>query len=204
MILGLTGRKRSGKSTAARYLVDNHGFVEISFAGPLKRMALAINPVIGWNWDPVHEDGGEVYLADVVECFGWEYAKDQFPEARRFLQRLGTEGVRGHIGEDTWIDLVELEIQRTWGIVPYGFIPGDKPYPPIVVSDVRFENEATLVREWGGEVVEIRRPSARDFVANEHASEHRVRADRTVTNIDGEPEIAFDLLSAIVADIGDE
>lgn len=106
MIIGLTGRKRSGKSTAARYLVEDHGFTELSFAEPLKRMALAVNPIIGFRSTP---DGVQrVYLSDVVHEIGWECAKDEYPEVRRFLQLLGTEGVRDHIGQDTWVNLAEL------------------------------------------------------------------------------------------------
>lgn len=40
IIIGLTGLAGAGKSTAAQFLVAEHGFSRVPFAGPLKRMAL--------------------------------------------------------------------------------------------------------------------------------------------------------------------
>lgn len=40
IIIGLTGLAGAGKSTAARFLEEEHGFSRVPFAGPLKRMAL--------------------------------------------------------------------------------------------------------------------------------------------------------------------
>lgn len=40
IIIGLTGLAGAGKSTAARFLEQEHGFSRVPFAGPLKRMAL--------------------------------------------------------------------------------------------------------------------------------------------------------------------
>ena len=41
IIIGLTGLAGAGKSTAARFLSEEHGFTVLPFTGPLKRMALA-------------------------------------------------------------------------------------------------------------------------------------------------------------------
>ena len=38
MILGLTGLKGSGKDTAAKYLVEKHGWVNVKFADTLENM----------------------------------------------------------------------------------------------------------------------------------------------------------------------
>lgn len=37
MIIGLSGKKASGKSTVANYLTQTHRYKELSFADPLKR-----------------------------------------------------------------------------------------------------------------------------------------------------------------------
>lgn len=188
MIIGLTGRKRSGKSTAARYLVEDHGFTELSFAEPLKRMALAVDPIIGFRSTP---DGGQrVYLSDVVHEIGWECAKDEYPEVRRFLQRLGTEGVRDHIGQDTWVNLAELEIIR---VIRENTKAGGVAQANIVFADVRFENEADLIRDWGGVVIEVYRPSQGD-PEPEHSSENGVRSDCSVVNREGDLEALFAVL----------
>lgn len=42
IFIGLTGLAGAGKSTAAQFLAVEHGFTRLSFAGPLKQMALDI------------------------------------------------------------------------------------------------------------------------------------------------------------------
>lgn len=37
-IVGIKGRAGSGKSTAARHLVEEHGYVRVAFAAPLRRL----------------------------------------------------------------------------------------------------------------------------------------------------------------------
>jgi dephospho-CoA kinase len=39
-IIGLSGRADSGKTTVARYLVEQYGFVRTAFGDPLKQMLL--------------------------------------------------------------------------------------------------------------------------------------------------------------------
>lgn len=194
MIIGLTGKKRSGKSTVARHLVENHGFVELSFAQPLKDMALAVNPVVDWESFEIGSMEGFVRhhivtsrLADVVTAYGWEGAKDLFPEVRRFLQRLGTDGVRGHLGEDTWVDLMRSAIEK---------VPEDQN---IVIADVRFENEADVVREardaTEGQIISIQRPGFDG--SDDHASEKGVWSDFVVTN-DGSIENLTHLVETLL------
>ena len=45
-ILGLVGRKQSGKDTFAQRLVEEHGYTRLAFADPLKAVALAANPIV--------------------------------------------------------------------------------------------------------------------------------------------------------------
>ena len=190
MIIGLAGRKRSGKSTAARYLVENHGVTELSFADPLKRMALAVDPRVGPESDPVR-------LSEAVGVWGWEEAKDRFPEVRRFLQRLGTEGVRDHIGQDTWVNLAELEIIR---VIRENEQVDQVAESNIVFADIRFENEAALIREWGGVVIEVYRPSQGD-PEPEHSSEAGVRADHLAVNPEGDKNVLFSVLDYCVSKV---
>lgn len=42
IFIGITGLAGAGKSTAAQFLVEEHGFTRLPFAGPLKKMALEI------------------------------------------------------------------------------------------------------------------------------------------------------------------
>lgn len=47
MILGIAGRKGSGKDTVGDYLVARHGFVRVAFADPVKRVARDLWPHLG-------------------------------------------------------------------------------------------------------------------------------------------------------------
>lgn len=198
MILGLTGRKRSGKSTVARLLVERHGFRELSFAARLKRMAADVNPMVHYidtlNLSDTDREllasgvtPGPVYLLDALRVLGEERAKDELPEVRRFYQRLGTEGVRGNLGEDTWVNIAEREIRAA------GYARR------LVFPDVRFDNEARLIRRFGGTVVEVQRPAAIPDTVDNHRSEQlEVTPDRVVTNFEGEPESAFNEIVKIL------
>ncbi|WDS51661.1 deoxynucleoside monophosphate kinase [Microbacterium phage Barnstormer] len=176
-LIGLIGKKRTGKNHAAR-LLARFGYEEAAFADPLRDLASAINPIVGHRteecWD--YGYGGElvrvgdevipVYYNDAIAAYGYERAKEVFPGFREFLQRLGTEGIRNTLGDkyglrellgdDVWIVLAEKRIDAA-----------DKP---LVFTDVRFPNEAALIARKGGTTVRIVRPEL-PASEDEHASE---------------------------------
>jgi hypothetical protein len=124
MIIGLSGYAQSGKDTVAKYLVENHGFERVAFADPIRDLLYEMNPTVGFE-----VDGGGWDLQYVVDRDGWDEAKKD-PEIRRLLQTLGV-GARNIIDTDLWI----IKALRT--------MSGDGNY---VVTDVRFQNEATALR----------------------------------------------------------
>lgn len=154
-VIGLSGRAGAGKDTLAQILYLQHGYVRHAFADPLRDMALAIDPTV------IAPEYGAERLSDVVRWDGWDEAK-QIPDVRRFLQRLGTEGVRDHLGADTWVRLTEQRIAAS-------------DAPAIVLTDVRYPNEVALVRRLGCLWVWIERPGAN--AAAGHVSEEALRAE---------------------------
>lgn len=167
-LIGLMGRAQAGKDTAAEALVAA-GWQRVAFADPLRELAYRTDPVV----ETVHDGGtAHVRLSWLVDRLGWDAAK-MFPDVRRLLQRLGAEGVRGVIGDDTWIGLAVDAIgrHRASGV-------------PVVVTDVRFPNEADVIRRLGGVVVGVVRPGHAP-VASTHPSETEQAAiapDATVVN----------------------
>lgn len=142
MLIGIGHVARVGKSVAASALVRDLGFKEVSFAGPLKDLAFKINPVVvSANALTNVQTGSNRYQA-IVSRYGLDDAKVQFPEVRRFLQDLGG-AVRDMFGEDFWSD-------RAFGEA--------KKWPDVVISDVRYPNEAEQVKALGGKLVRIDRP----------------------------------------------
>lgn len=167
-LIGITGRATAGKDSVGHILVEEHGYTRFAFADALKSMALALDPIISFDED-VCDDVQPKRLGDIVTNLGWEVAKTS-PEVRRLLQVLGTEGVRDHIGEDAWIRAAGMKMRRAgW------------PDSRIVLTDVRFPNEAMFVREHGGEMWRVER----DVPKLDHASESQVdalRVDFTICN----------------------
>lgn len=184
-LVGLIGKKRVGKDTFAATLVEEFGFVRVAFADPLKEMALTIDPVIAYG--KREEDGTwtEPYrLSEAVAEEGWELTKDQWPEPRRFLQRLG-DGVR-QFDPEFWL---RAGLTQAWTYrhgypesQPAGVIGMFRPRS-VVITDVRYPNEADAIREAGGILVRIVRPGVAD--GDTHASETALDdydANRTVNN----------------------
>ena len=166
-LIGIAGKKRSGKDTVAKAL-EPFGYQRVGFADELKKMALEINPVIAAeedasNWPP---SPIAVRLGDMVAALGWEDAKDDTPEVRKFLQELGTS-VRDR-DRSFWVRAAFMRVNPALAD-GYG----------VVVPDVRFPNEVDAIRRAGGAVVLVVRPGRPDD-GDRHVSE---------TALDG---IAFD------------
>ncbi len=138
MLLGITGKMRVGKDTAASYLIEKHGFTRVAFADPLKSLALLVDPIIA--------EGGLGYLrlSDVIREMGAEGAKS-IPEVRRLYQELGN-GVRT-LQDTFWVDVAAGNIRT---LLDEG--------KRVVVTDVRYPNEANRITALGGEIARITRP----------------------------------------------
>ena len=143
MIIGLSGYARSGKDTVAELLVLNYEFKRVAFADGIRDALIALNPIL--------HDGHR--LNEIVQMYGWDVAKSK-DEVRRLLQVMGTEVGRKLINEDVWV-------WRLFNTI------GDNER--IVIPDVRFPNEANMVKDRGGEVWRINRHN--HTAINDHVSE---------------------------------
>lgn len=137
-VIGLGYTARVGKDTVADYLVGEWGFRKVSLADPVRELALAINPHV-WTWD-----GDIVKLSEMVDEIGWEAAKGD-PSVRRILIGIG-EGARNVIDPDVWLKAMTNQLRK-------GGTDDDR----IVISDVRYANEASWVRRNNGTLVRIQR-----------------------------------------------
>ena len=105
-------------------------------------------------------------LKDVARALGWDGNKDD--SGRAFLQTLG-ESVRNNVHRDVWVWAAKQRIESVDG--------------PVVVTDVRYPNEADMIHELGGVLVRIDRPGVGPI--NGHESESFVAslpADRVIVN----------------------
>lgn len=145
MLIGLVGLAQSGKDTAAAHLVERGDFVRVAFADPLREMLYALNPIVSFDgFEPVVYP---VRLVETVDQCGWDEAK-QIPEVRGLLQRLGTEAMRA---QDPY-----FWIRRAGDNIHEARRAGKH----VVVTDVRFINEADFIVENGGHIIEVFRGTA--------------------------------------------
>lgn len=148
MIIGLCGFRGSGKDTVGAYLIKQHGYERRAFADPLKKSIANLFGIPFSEVDRMKSD--ESYRVTI--SIGYEHSiQTVTPNVnlswREFLQRYGTEAHRDvpEMGNDFWVDLT----------LPHNgyYINRD-----IVVTDVRFENEARRIEYLGGIIVQVKRP----------------------------------------------
>lgn len=147
MIIGLSGYAQSGKDTVANILVEKHGYRRVAFADPIRNLLYEMDPLLEAS------NSIDYRLQDLVDFYGWDKVKVQYPEVRRLLQELGV-GARKLFGDTFWINEALSDVA-----------PQDK----VVVSDVRFENEAKWIQEFKGQIWRVKRMGT-DAV-NDHVSE---------------------------------
>ena len=149
MIIGLTGYAQSGKDTVAKILVENYGYTRVAFADKIRDFLYEMNPMVD------NVAGEPIFLKERVDRDGWEVAKTN-PHVRRALQNAGVSA-RKVFGEDFWIDRSLVSILRNENTV---------------ITDVRFINEADVVKHQAGQVWRIKRLGV-DAV-NAHVSESQM------------------------------
>ena len=155
MIIGLTGYARSGKDEVAKILVEEFGYKRVAFADKIKTLLYETNPQVGGN-----------RLQHLVSTYGWDVAKSQ-PEVRHLLQTLGVSA-RKIFGENFWVDQAILNVH---------------PSERIVISDVRFENEAERIQSLSGQIWRIKRTGVQ--AVNAHVSETQMdgyKVDKILQN----------------------
>lgn len=120
-IIGIVGKKRSGKDTVADYLVQNYGYIKLSFASPLKEIIKTL-----FDFDDEQINGNEKEIIDDY----WNITP------RRAMEYIGTNVFRKNIselipniGENFWSDILYNKCKK---------ISEKNNDVKIVISDVRF------------------------------------------------------------------
>lgn len=127
-IIALTGYMGAGKTTACNWLVRQHNYERVRFAGPLKSMLRAL------GCSEAEVDGDLKEQPSELLC-------GKTP--REAMQTLGTEWGRDKISPYIWVSAWRAAVQS-------------KPF--VVVDDMRFPNEAVAVRSLGGKIWRVDRP----------------------------------------------
>lgn len=148
-LIGLGGQLRSGKDTAADYLVAEHGYVKFGMSDALNDFLVAQNPIVHFRLETGME--GLRFTARVLPVryaewlaeHGYVAAKEKLEEFRAIMQRTGTEAGRQVLYENVWVDAIMRKIQAS--------------EKPVVVTGIRFDNEVEMIESLGGETVWVHR-----------------------------------------------
>lgn len=165
-LIGLAGAAGAGKDTVADWLVAHHGFERHAFADPMKAMLEALFAELGIDHAHLHERGLKEMPLPGLHV-----------SARHLMQTLGTEWGRAHLGANWWVKCTEL-------MLGLNDLPRSAPvHDRIVITDVRFPEEASWIRSHGGVIVRVQRAGATPIPLATHASETQyIRADRILQN----------------------
>ncbi len=137
MLIGFSGKKGSGKSYFADYLVNNKLFIKLSFASPLKEITKIL-----FNLSD----------EDVKDPIKKELINPKFNASpRELMQWLGTDIMREEFNKkfnysgSIWIDSVKDKVKT--------LLDNNKD---VVIDDVRFQNEVDMIHSLGGIVINLR------------------------------------------------
>lgn len=175
-LLGIAGAAGSGKTTFADAIVDDHMVVgdlgpvfhvtPVSFAQPLKMLCA--------------EQFG--FSIDALE---WEeYKASKWTTGhtiREILQKVGTDCFRA-IDPDHWVKQTEQRLR---------VLDRSDSVDGAVISDVRFLNEAEMIRKRGGQVIHIERHMGASIAPQDSRHESEIgladfRYDDGFTFVNGE------------------
>ena len=152
-IIGLLGKKHSGKDTAGEYMINDLGFKRYAFGDPVKEICKHL-----FN---LSEE--QLTNPDCKETIDerWGLAP------RQMFQRIGTEfgqinlfklfpELKGKVGySEMWCKLFELWLEKN-------------PKSDIIITDVRFKHEIECIKRLGGLIVKINRDTGKN---DSHISE---------------------------------
>lgn len=150
-VIGLTGYAKSGKDEVARILDTAHSFAHLKFAAPLKLMLRSLGLTL-------MEIEGDLKEAPNALLCGHS--------PRHAMQTLGTDWGRKIMGDQFWVNLCQENTRR---YLQQGF--------NVVISDVRFPNEAEMIKRMGGHLVRVVRPD--NVVRLAHESESYIAELKT-------------------------
>jgi len=154
-LIGFSGKAGAGKDTAANHLWKADDYVKLSFAAPLKT---AVCSIFGMSAVRLED---RALKETVVKQWGMT--------PRQMMQRMG-DALRREFGEDLFVRIAEMNLDA---------LDDDD----VAFSDVRFQEEADMIRRRGGRVIEIQREAAGlGGAEGEHRSEAGVEADAVVAN----------------------
>jgi len=159
MIIGIAGKKRSGKDTISDYLIQEYKFIKYGFADPIKDIAKIIfgfteEQLYGNEKDIIDLHWG-IKPRDFFQKFGTDYGQFIFPE--HFPEIFKGKNERG-----LWV-----KVFKNWYLDKLDKDPDIK----VIINDVRFFHEYDIIKYLGGYIIKVNRNNS---LNDEHISENEL------------------------------
>jgi hypothetical protein len=165
MIVGILGRKGSGKDTVGDYLVSNKNFMKYSFANHLK---YGMMEVFGFSKEQVFGNLKE----EVDEYWG--------VTPREVLQIIGTDVFQFDLPNKYFPNKINFD--RSFWVKRFLKDYHKFENKNIVICDVRFQHEVdALTNDMNARIIKIERPSINAMDA--HLSENEIDSIKNYTDI---------------------
>jgi len=168
MIIGITGQARVGKDTFAEILAEElfnesqQKFIMMAYAHELK---LRVQKDFDLSYEQLWGDEKEIpdtryerhFFTTLTGGIENIETKPVYWTPREILQFIGTECFRS-VDNNFWTKALFRKI-------------AEKEYKNVIITDVRFPNEAEPITKSGGYVVKISRDSKQEIHGDSHISE---------------------------------
>lgn len=174
MIIGFCGKAGAGKSEITQYLCHKYFTHPASFADPLRLLLMPVLALV-FRGD---EDKVNYYLQQgkdkeigVFRC-----------TVRTLMCDFGTS-MRQH-NENVFVDLMRKKISMIQEVYRERMASEDITVP-IIIDDVRYDNEAAMIKQQGGTIIKIERREEDLRKVPAHSSENGIDVsyiDLSVTN----------------------
>jgi hypothetical protein len=176
IIIGISGKKRSGKDHIGKYIQQwNDTFINKKFADKVKDIVCLLLGCTRlqledeeWRTTPLNEDwwvytdgismtpyyGGNTRMLDGYNTIV------QKTTPRLLMQLIGTECGRQIIHPNIWVNATMASFVKEYRGLPSEYKPGLNmgTYPNWVITDVRFTNEVDAIVKRGGHIIRVERP----------------------------------------------
>ena len=170
-LIGIMGLARVGKDTATAHLCDTYGMESYVFVDPIKSMLTGV-------FGDLFRDGDREAPIDWLG-----------KSPRQLMQTLGTEWGREIVHPDLWV-LVADQMWKKYQEIGWG--------AGVVLSDVRFRNEAEWVLAQGGLLISLSREGVAAVAT--HVSEQNIPFDLANVSLENNGTVE-ELAAAVTATV---
>lgn len=144
----LSGNAEAGKSTMAKYIVENYdNYIEFALGDKLKELTFELLKLFN------------ISINSIEDLYNVELKK----KYRKYLQQIGTECCRKVFGDNFWCEMLSKDINEI--IINKG--------KNIIISDIRFINEYQYFMEHYQNIINVHSVMIKRFNSNDLTSEQK-------------------------------